>query len=290
VKQQPLGEALREAIASLAASNRDSDQVSNRLEAELLLCEATGNSRTRLIAWPERTLEPAQHARFRALVERRAAGEPIAYILGRREFWGLQLEVAPTTLIPRPDTELLVECALQALPEKSPIVCADLGTGTGAVAAALAHERPAWTLVAVERSIGAIAIAAANAQRLRLDNLLPVRADWLQAIAPERLDAIVSNPPYVPDDDPHLRRGDLRFEPRTSLAAGPDGLDAIRTILDQAPSSLRPGGWIGIEHGWDQGAEVRRLLIQAGFEKVKTHRDLAGHERVSSANKPGPRR
>jgi release factor glutamine methyltransferase len=132
-----------------------------------------------------------------------------------------------------------------------------------------------------------MAIAAANARRLRLGNLLPVQADWLQAIAPERLDAIVSNPPYVPDDDPHLQRGDLRFEPRTSLAAGADGLDAIRSILDQAPSRLRPGGWIGIEHGWDQAAEVRRLLAQAGFEKVATHRDLAGHERVSSANKPG---
>jgi len=289
VKPKTLGEALHEAIATLAARKQDSNLGSSRIDAELLLGEATGSSRTALIAWPERTLEPAQRAHFRTLVERRASGEPIAYILGQREFWGLQLAVAPTTLIPRPDTELLVECTLQALSATSPIVCADLGTGTGAIAAALAHERPAWTLIAIERSIGAMAIAAANARQLQLGNLLPLQADWLQGIGPERLDAIVSNPPYVADDDPHLRRGDLRFEPRTALVAGPDGLDAIRAILDQAPRSLRSGGWIGIEHGWDQGAEVRRLLKRAGFEKVKTHRDLAGHERVSSANKPEPK-
>lgn len=285
---QTLGEALRAAIAALSVDDRNGIQDSCRLEAELLLCKATGASRTDLIAWPERSLGPAQQACFQALVQRRATGEPIAYILGRREFWGLQLEVAPTTLIPRPDTELLVECALEALPADRPIVCADLGTGTGAIALALAHERPAWTLIAVERSAGAATIAAANARRLGLSHLIPLRADWLRAIAPNSLDAIVSNPPYVPDDDPHLQRGDLRFEPRTSLAAGADGLDAIRAILTQAPTRLRPNGWIGIEHGWDQAPAVRRLLRQAGFEGVTTHRDLADHERVSSASRKGP--
>ena len=276
---QTFAEALREAVALLSAGDSDSA----RLDAELLLCEAAGTTRAWLIAWPERTLQPAQHARFLQLVERRAGGEPIAYILGRREFWGLELTVSPETLIPRPDTELLVECTLQALPAHRPIVCADLGTGSGAIAAALAHERPDWTLIAVERSAGAAAIAAGNARRLQLRQLFVMRADWMNAIAPGSLDAIVSNPPYVRDDDPHLQRGDLRFEPRTALAAGESGLDAIRMITTQATYRLRPGGWLAIEHGWDQGGPVRRLLRQAGFQNVTTHRDLAGHERVTSA-------
>ena len=276
---QTFAEALREAVALLSAGDSDSA----RLDAELLLCEAAGTTRAGLIAWPERTLQPAQHARFLQLVERRAGGEPIAYILGRREFWGLELTVSPETLIPRPDTELLVECTLQALPAHRPIVCADLGTGSGAIAAALAHERPDWTLIAVERSAGAAAIAAGNARRLQLRQLFVMRADWMNAIAPGSLDAIVSNPPYVRNDDPHLHRGDLRFEPRTALAAGESGLDAISMISTQAKDRLRPGGWLAIEHGWDQGDPVRRLLRQAGFENVTTHRDLAGHERVTSA-------
>jgi len=276
---QTLGEALREAVALLSAGDSDCA----RLDAELLLCEAAGTTRARLIAWPERTLHPAQHARFIDLLERRAEGEPIAYILGRREFWGLELALSPETLIPRPDTELLVECALQALPAHRPIVCADLGTGSGAIAGALAHERPDWTLIAIERSAGAAAVAADNARRLQLRQMFVVRADWMNAIAPGSLDAIVSNPPYVRDDDPHLHRGDLRFEPRTALTAGESGLDAIRMITKLAMDRLRPGGWLAIEHGWDQGDPVRRLLRQAGFENVNTHHDLAGHERVTSA-------
>lgn len=303
---QTLGEALSEAIARLSASPGTNTATGSctstpateragtganvmdgaldnpRLEAELLLCEVADTNRTGLLAWPERPLTAAQAERYRRLVARRARGEPIAYILGRREFWGLQLQVAPATLIPRADTELLIECALRSLPADEPLVCADLGSGSGAIAAALASERPAWTVLAIERCAGAAAIAAANARRLGLDQVLVVQTDWLRAIAPGSLGAIVGNPPYVREDDPHLEIGDLRFEPRTALTAGADGLDAIREIVASAPSRLRARGWIAIEHGWDQGGPVRGLLRQAGFDRVQTDRDLAGHERVSS--------
>jgi release factor glutamine methyltransferase len=275
-----LGEALRGAAAALEAAGAPSA----RLDAELLLCAAAGITRSALIAWPERPLGATEQARFRRLIERRRGGEPVAYLLGRREFWGLELLVTAETLIPRPDTELLVECTLTALTAASPLICADLGTGSGAVAAALAHERPAWTLIAIERFGGAATVAAANAKRLGLPNLSIVRGDWLAPIAARSLDAIVANPPYVRDDDPHARRGDPSFEPRTALLSGDDGLDAIRVIARQAPGRLRPGGWLAIEHGWDQGAPVRRLLRQSGFAAVATHRDLADHERVTTGS------
>ncbi|MGB5834870.1 MAG: peptide chain release factor N(5)-glutamine methyltransferase [Thiohalocapsa sp.] len=277
-----LGEALQFAIATL--SRREGE--SPRLDAELLLCEASGTNRAALIAWPERTLQSAQEIRFRRLVARRANGEPIAYILGHREFWGLDLQVTPQTLIPRPATELVVECTLSALPTSKSIRCADLGAGSGAIAAALARERPTWTLIAIERCAGAAAVAASNVRQLGLNQMLVVRADWLCAIARRSLDAIVSNPPYVRDDDAHLEQGDLRFEPRTSLAAGRDGLDDIREIIANASDCLRPGGWLAIEHGWDQGEPVRQLMSQARFDAVATHLDLAGHERVSTGIAP----
>ena len=271
-------QALHEALAALTSAGTDTPT----LEAELLLCEAAGIDRTAVIAWPERTLEPAQYARLNALLGRRIAGEPIAYILGRREFWGLPLDVGRGVLIPRPDTELLVEITLAALPAQQPLLCADLGTGSGAVACALAHERRRWTLIGIERSADALAIAAANAERLRLDNLYLLQGDWLTAIAPNGLDAIVANPPYVCNDDPHLRQGDLRFEPSAALTAGSDGLAAVRAIVRQAPDRLRRPGWLAVEHGWDQGDAVRALFEQAGFDRVRTHRDLPGHERVTS--------
>jgi release factor glutamine methyltransferase len=282
--------ALKEGIATLAANikttikDEPNDNVRNdvQFEAQLLLSEVLATSRAELIAWPERTLQLTQQAQYRQLIERRARGEPIAYILGRREFWGLSLEVAAATLIPRPDTELVVECALAALPAKRNVLCADLGTGSGAIAAALANERPAWTLIAIERCADAAGVAAANVRRLGLKRMHIVRGDWLRALAPASLDAIVSNPPYVREQDSHLRCGDLRFEPRTALTAGADGLSAIRAIIAQAPTRLRIGGWIAIEHGWNQGASVRRLLQQAGFTEIATHRDLSGHERVST--------
>ena len=279
-----IAEALHAGAARLAAAGLDPDGAARpRREAELLLCAAAGLSRSTLIAWPGRALTAEQAARFDGWVARRAAGEPVAYILGRCGFYGLELGVTPATLIPRPETELLVDCMLAALPADAPIVCADLGTGSGAIALALAHERPRWTLIAVERSAAAIGIAAANGRALRLDNLQPLLGDWLAAIADASLDAVVANPPYVRCDDPHLRRGDLRFEPVSALAAGADGLDAIRIIIDQARRCLRPGGRVAIEHGWDQGAAVRGLLVAAGYDRIDTHCDLAGHPRFTAA-------
>jgi release factor glutamine methyltransferase len=276
-----IASALREGVAALSPS----DPGAARFETELLLCEAAGMTRSGLFAWPERRLEPPQAARFREMLRRRAEGEPVAYILGRREFWSLDIAVGPDTLIPRPETELLVECALQALPADRALRCADLGTGSGAVAAALASERARWTLVAVDRSPRALGIAAANARRLGLDNVLVVRGHWLDAFAEVAFDAIVANPPYVAAGDPHLAHGDLRFEPISALVAGDDGLAAIREIAAAAPSRLRPGGWLALEHGRDQGGAVRALLRDAGLDAAASHRDLSGHERVTSARR-----
>ena len=254
---------------------------SPRLEAELLLGEATGLSRTRILTWPDTPLTSDARRRLTGLVERRRNGEPIAYILGRQGFWTLELDVTPDTLIPRPETELLVELALGRLPAGAPLTVADLGTGSGAIAAALASERPAWTLIAVDRSPAAVAVALANARRLRLPNLLPLVGDWFGPLALGSLGAVLSNPPYVAAADPHLGRGDLRFEPPAALASGPDGLDAIRHIAAKAQHHLRPGGLLGLEHGYDQGGAVRAILSAAGLIEIETRRDLAGHERVT---------
>ena len=256
---------------------------SPRLEAELLLGAATGLSRTRLLTWPDTPLTSDTRRRLAGLVERRRGGEPIAYILGRQGFWTLDLDVTPDTLIPRPETELLVELALTRLPARAPLTVADLGTGSGAIAAALASECPAWTLIALDRSPATVAVAWANARRLRLPNLRPLVGDWFGPLAPGSLDAVVSNPPYVAASDPHLGRGDLRFEPQAALASGPDGLDAIRHIAAGAQRHLRPGGLLALEHGYDQGGKVRAILRRAGLIEIETRRDLAGHERVTLA-------
>jgi release factor glutamine methyltransferase len=272
-----VGEVLGAASAALSAL----PETSPRLEAELLLAEATGWSRTSLIAWPERRVEPPALAAFRDLLARRLAGEPIAYIRGRQAFWTLELRVTRDTLIPRPETELLVEIAL-ALPESGqPRRVADLGTGSGAIAAALASERPGWSVFAIERSAAALSIARSNFSRLGLANCLPLRADWLAPIGTGMLDLILANPPYIPADDAHLSRGDPRFEPRQALAAGADGLDAFRAIGVQARRCLAPGGLIAIEHGFDQGPAARKILRDLGLDRCETRRDLAGHERAT---------
>ncbi len=279
-----IGEALTEASARLVGLADGSP----RLEAELLLGEVTGFDRARLLAWPDAALDTAARRRLDGLVERRSLGEPIAYILARQGFWTLDLVVTPDTLIPRPETELLVELALARLPAEAPLLIADLGTGSGAIAAALAAERPAWTLIATDRSLAALGVASANARRLGLANLHPLAGDWLAALAPGALDAIISNPPYIPAGDPHLDRGDLRREPASALAAGPDGLEAIRRIAATAAAHLRPGGLLALEHGYDQGGLVRGLLAEAGLTRIETLRDLAGHERTSLAwREPG---
>jgi release factor glutamine methyltransferase len=257
-------------------------QASPRLEAELLLCDATGLDRTDLLAWPETEIGANDLERFRTWVRRRLAGEPIAYIRGHQAFWTLDLHVTPDTLIPRPETELLVELALERLPAKASLLVLDAGSGSGAIAAALASERPAWTLIATDRSMAAARIAGVNLSRYAPGNARTVVCDWLQPVAKRSLHGMISNPPYIADADPHLNQGDLPFEPRHALAGGPDGLDAIRSLCAQAVARLRPSGLIALEHGFDHGPQVRAILIQQGFADVRTHLDLAGRERATT--------
>lgn len=258
---------------------------SARREAELLLGAATGLNRAALIAWPERAPDPPALACFARMIRRRCAGEPIAYLLGDWEFHQLRLHVTAATLIPRAETELLVDWALAQRPSDPPSRCADLGTGSGAIALAIAVQRPTWHILALDRSRAALSVAAANRARLQAQGVALIQGDWLEAIGREQLDLILANPPYVGADDPHLAQGDLRFEPREALVAGSDGLSAIARIAAAAPSRLRRGGALAIEHGWTQGAAVRALLINAGLGAIETHRDLAGHERCTSARR-----
>jgi len=253
----------------------------------LLLCDATGHTRTELLAWPETKLGATDLARFESLIQRRLAGEPIAYIRGHQAFWTLDLEVTPDTLIPRPETELLVELALERLRADAPLLVLDAGSGSGAIAAALASERPAWTLIATDRDMGAARMAGRNFHTYALGNAYVISCDWLTPIAARSLDAIVGNPPYLPDADPHLEQGDLIREPRSALAAGPDGLAAICTLSAQAASRLRSAGFIALEHGFDQGSAVRTIFKQHGFEYIRTHPDLGGRERATTGRLPG---
>ncbi len=251
-----------------------------RLDAELLLAAVLGKPRSYLRTWPEHEPGAEQLAAFAALLERRRAGEPVAYILGHQGFWSLDLEVAPHTLIPRPDTELLVETALQLAPA-TPQRVLDLGTGSGAIALALASERCGWQVTGVDRIAEAVALAERNRQRLKLGNAEFRQSSWFDGLAGERFDLILSNPPYIAADDRHLGEGDVRFEPLSALVAGVDGLDDIRQIIAQAPRHLQAGGWLLLEHGYDQAEAVRELLAAAGFTAVDSRRDLGGHQRIS---------
>jgi release factor glutamine methyltransferase len=252
-----------------------------RLEAEILLAACLDKPRSHLYAWPEQEVEPRQQERFAALISRRAFGEPIAYLLGRREFWSLSLTVTPQTLIPRPETETLVALALEKMPQDAPLRIADLGTGTGAIALAIARERPRSEVIATDISAAALLVAKDNAARLGLDNVRFLRGSWCRALTVDAFDFILSNPPYVAESDPHLREGDLRFEPRTALAAGPRGLDALRPIIPGAHDRLRTNGWLIVEHGYDQGERVMQLMRTQGFREISDHPDTAGLSRVT---------
>jgi release factor glutamine methyltransferase len=252
-------------------------------EAAVLLAHALGVDRAWLIAHAGDPLPGHAAARFDALVARRAAGEPVAYLVGRRGFHALDLAVSPAVLIPRPETELLVELALARMPPDRVLDVVDLGTGSGAIALAIAAARPRARVLATDASATALEVARANAARMGLSNVAFAHGSWWVPLAGRRFDLVVSNPPYIADDDPHLGAGDLRFEPRAALAAGPDGLDDLRIIAAGAPAHLAPGGWLLVEHGFDQGAAVRALLAEAGLRSVTTHRDLEGRERVTRA-------
>ncbi|MBO9717051.1 MAG: peptide chain release factor N(5)-glutamine methyltransferase [Pseudoxanthomonas sp.] len=257
-----------------------------REDAEPLLAHALGRDRAWLFAHATDPVAAESAAAFRALVERRATGEPVAYLTGHRGFWTLDLKVTPDTLIPRPETELLVELALARIEPGMPARVADLGTGSGAIALAIASERPLAAVVATDVAKATLAVAVANAQALGLDNVWFRRGDWDQALGGDRFDLIASNPPYVAEGDPHLEQGDLRHEPPRALSSGADGLDAIRTIVSAAPRHLVPGGWLLLEHGLEQGAAVRALLAQAGMVDVQTARDLEHRDRVTLGRMP----
>jgi release factor glutamine methyltransferase len=256
---------------------------SYRLDTELLLCKVLERGRAFLYAHGEAELTAAQSTAFTALFERRKGGEPMAYILGEREFWTLRLMVSPATLIPRPETELLVELALALVAEPAARVL-DLGTGSGAIALALAQERPAWQVTGIDSSAAALAVAEANRAALQLDNARFRYGDWL-AGETDRHHLIVANPPYIDAADPHLARGDVRFEPRAALVAADTGMAALRAIIAGAPAHLRPGGWLLLEHGSTQGAAVREHCA-AELREVQTWRDLAGCERVTGGRLP----
>ena len=257
-----------------------------QLDAELLLAFVLDKPRSYLYTWPERTVEQAQAERYLTLLERRKQGEPVAYLLGRQGFWTLDLEVAEHTLIPRADTELLVEATLALGAADAPLQVLDLGTGSGALALALASERSLWQVTGVDRIESAVALAQRNQQQLQLTNVQFLVSDWFSAIAGQRYALIVSNPPYIADNDPHLQQGDVRFEPLSALTSGADGLEDLRLIIAQAPSYLAADGWLLLEHGFDQAYAVRDLLQQTGFVDVHSQCDLSGHERISLGRLP----
>jgi len=250
------------------------------IDAQVLLAHVLATDRTWLAAHSDAPLDRAQADAFMALAKRRRDGEPVAYLTGKREFWGLPLAVSSAVLIPRPETETLVEASLARLPADHEVDVLDLGTGSGAIALALAHERPRANVVAVDVEADALAVARGNAESLKLANVRFVHSNWYTALADARFDVIVANPPYVAGGDPHLVEGDLRFEPGAALTPGGDGLAALRVIIAGAPAWLKPGGHLAVEHGHDQSDAVRELFAAAGFADVMAYRDLAGIPRV----------
>ncbi len=254
------------------------------IEAQLLLMHVLEVNRAWLIAHATDSLAAEPANAFQALLHRRLQGEPVAHILGTREFFGLTLKVTADTLIPRPDTETLVEAALQKIHGAMRIL--DLGTGTGAIALAITRHAPQCEIIAVDASAAALAVAQQNASSLQLHNVQCLQSNWFTALGPASFDLIVSNPPYIEADDPHLQQGDLRFEPLSALASGTDGLQDIRQIIAQAPAHLNAGGWLMLEHGYNQAEAVQQLLNVAGFKNVQSLKDLGDHLRVTLGQLP----
>lgn len=266
---------------SLIAASLGVSPSEARIEAQILLQASLNVNRAWIFAHENDALEANIHAPFEALLKRRLNGEPIAYILNKREFYGLEFTVTPDTLIPRPDTETLVEAALAKISDNQPCSVLDLGTGTGAIAITIASQRPQAQVTAVDQSQKALDVAMGNAKDLAVNNVRFLLSDWFAELNGETFDIIVSNPPYIAKADPHLKQGDLRFEPVSALAAGADGLDCIRQIINQAKQHLKPQGCLMIEHGYDQAEKVAQLLSSAGFDAVASVADLSGILRVT---------
>lgn len=259
----------------------------DRSDATALLFHLTGHGRAWLIAHDRDDVPDDLAQRFAELAARRLAGEPVAYLVGEREFYSLMFAVTPDVLIPRPDTELIVDLALERIAVAQPARVLDLGTGSGIIAVTVAQQRPLAQVTAVDVSAAALAVAQANGAR-HAPQVQFVLSDWFSALSPQRFDLILSNPPYIERDDAHLAQGDLRFEPRGALTDEADGLAHIRTIIDNAPHWLTPDGWLLFEHGYDQGLVSRDLLTAAGYRDVQTWQDLAGLDRVSGGLAPKP--
>ncbi|HEX5339438.1 MAG TPA: peptide chain release factor N(5)-glutamine methyltransferase [Gammaproteobacteria bacterium] len=274
-------ELLEDAATRLAGNGE-----SARLDAELLLAYVLGKPRSHLRAWPEHAVDGDAQQAFERLLAARLQGSPLAYLTGEREFWSLPLRLTRDTLIPRPDTELLVQTALECIPVNATWRIADLGTGSGAIALALASERLLCRITATDVSHAALDVASENGARLGLSNIEFRHGDWYVPLQDTAYKLIVSNPPYVRDSDPHLQEGDVRFEPRRALVGGADGLDAIRHIIGQAPSHLIAGGWLLLEHGYDQVPDVRALFAARNFDAVRSLNDLSGHARVTLGRLP----
>ncbi|EKM5760306.1 peptide chain release factor N(5)-glutamine methyltransferase [Cronobacter turicensis] len=262
------------------AIHRLTESESPRRDAEILLGFVTGRTRTFILAFGETALTDDELARLETLLARRAAGEPVAYLIGQREFWSLPLEVSTATLIPRPDTECLVEQALARLPATACRIL-DLGTGTGAIALAIASERPDCHVTALDVIPEAVELAKRNAQRLGIDNVTVLQSHWFSALTDARFSLIVSNPPYIDGDDPHLTQGDVRFEPKSALVAENAGLADLKTLIVGARHFLEDNGGLLLEHGWQQGGTVRELFERAGYQGVETCRDYGGNERLT---------
>ncbi len=276
---------MADTIASVLEQARSLESVSDswRLDAELLLTHVLACRRETLLMYPERELSSEQSQRYQELLTRRQQHEPVAYLLGHKEFWDFDLHVTPAVLIPRPETELLVELALSKLAGKQHLALrlADLGTGSGAIALALARSSANWRVHASDISQAALAVAQANAQRLEVSNIEFSLGSWCDALHVSGFDLIVSNPPYVADGDAHLQADGLPFEPAQALTAGADGLDALRQIISSSPARLNTDAWLLLEHGYDQAAAVQELLTAAGFSAVFTAQDLGGQDRVT---------
>lgn len=271
-----------EATLSEASRRLQTVTQSPRLDAEILLSMVLERARSHLRAWPEKRLTPEQQQHFETLLQQRLSGIPVAYLTGRREFWSREFEVNPDVLIPRPDTELLIERALIRIPEAGPCRLLDLGTGSGIIAVTLAAERPLADVTATDVSTEALTIARRNAEQQLPGRISFIESDWFEKLPTDAcFHLIVSNPPYIADDDPHLGQGDVRFEPRHALIAANRGLRAIETIADQARRHLLKPGHLLVEHGYDQQQPVQRLFKTLGYQAVTTHRDLSGHPRVT---------